>query len=237
MDSKRKAEPPEQEQEQERITRPRVNTLDYDTEDRYRIRLREALRAPPIPFEHSALPPWEIRRWWTIGLFRQQYFFDLAQRSSYTTEFLRAYSDEHLRPIFEDRLCNDARDSLPRAVNIGILHGQIIDAALDQAFSDIIHNRYSDLFDPGDVSIAQRTVRRYVGVIERDHPGLYESHRELSIGRALLAHLVGGFQLHWDPGSFQRIALPITLDHLRRRVNAYLAPDPPTANPDSEHGP
>jgi hypothetical protein len=156
MDSKRKAP----EQEQERITRPRVNTLDYDTEDRYRLRLWEALTAPSIPFDHSVLPPWEIRRWWSLGLFRQQYFFALAQRSSYQEDFLRAYGDEHLRPIFEDRLCNDARDSLLRAVNIGILHGQIIDTALDQAFSDIIHNRYSDLFDPGDVHIARRTVQR-----------------------------------------------------------------------------
>jgi hypothetical protein len=229
MDTKRKAEPPEQ--AQERITRPRVNTLDYDTEDRYRLRLREALTAPPIPFDHSVLPPWEIRRWWTLGLSRQEHYFALAQRSSFYEDFLRASGDEHLRPIFEDRLGNDARDSLLRAVNIGILHGQIIDAALDQAYSDIIHNRFSDLFDPGDADIARRTVQRHVRVIEHEYPGLYEPHRELLIGRALLAHLVSGFQLHWDLGSFHRIALPITLDHLRRRVAAYLTPDPR-----SEHG-
>jgi hypothetical protein len=166
--------------------------------------------------------PWAVRRRWIFS----PDIIDIVRGSPFEADYFAAYSDECLRSVTADRIYNEAYESLVQALNIGILHGQIIDTAIDRSFSDIIHNRYSEFFDSGDSSLVRRTVIRSIGRIERNFPGLYDAHRELCIGRAALADIASAFELRRTDAEIQSISHPLTLEHIRQCAAAYLACDP-----------
>jgi hypothetical protein len=119
-------------------------------------------------------------------------------------------------------------------LNIGILHGQIIDTAIERSISDIIHRRYDEFFEP--TFLVRRNVERNLRRIQLRFPGLYEPHRELCIGRILIAQVASASSICWTAADAQSISIPSTLHQLRRRAAAYLARDPNgNNNDDVEH--
>jgi hypothetical protein len=171
--------------------------------------------------------PWAVRRRWitSTGI------FELVRDSPFEGEYFAAYSNESVRIVIEDRIYNAAYAKLVQELNIGILHGQIIDTAIERSISDIIHSRYSELFESNDRSLVQRTVFRSIRRIESKFPGLYDAHRELCIGRALIADIASAFEVRWTAADIQSISHPMTLDHIRQRAAVYLERDP-----ECEHG-
>jgi hypothetical protein len=154
--------------------------------------------------------PWAVQRRWITSTD----IFELVRDSPFEAEYFAAYSDESVCIVIEDCIYNKAYAKLVQELNIGILHGQIIDTAIERSISNIIHSLYSEMFESNDQSLVQRAVLHSIHRIESKFPGLYDVHCELCIGCALIADIASAFEIHWTAANIQSISHPMTLNHI-----------------------